>query len=108
MAISEYVLDENVEVSPKAILPQLHSSNVEGSLRSSNPIKWKSYSTPIAWKSYSKRLILASFPNSIPFKQLRHPQYTPNFNLSFPTITLFSKIPWAFPPPTVAMKIPFL
>jgi hypothetical protein len=41
---------------------------------------------------------MASFPNSIPFKKLRHPQYTPTFKLSFSSIPLFSKLPRAFPP----------
>jgi hypothetical protein len=28
---------------------------------------------PIAWKSFSKKVILALLPNSMPYKQLRHP-----------------------------------
>jgi hypothetical protein len=55
-----------------------------------------------------KKVIRASFPNSIPFKQLRYPWYTPTFKKSFLSIPPFSKLPRASPSPPDTMTIMFL
>jgi len=55
-----------------------------------------------------KKVILESFPNSIPFNNLRHPWYTLTFEKSFLSIPLFSKLPKVFPPPVETMSIPLL
>jgi hypothetical protein len=48
------------------------------------------------------------FPNSIPFKQLRHPLCILTSNLSSPNTKLFFPLPMDFPLPMVFMIIPFL
>jgi hypothetical protein len=65
-------------------------------------------SVPIEWKSFSKKVIWVLFPNSIPFKQLRHPPCILASNLSYPNTKLFFLLPGDFPLPMVFMIIPFL
>jgi hypothetical protein len=65
-------------------------------------------SVPIKWKSFSKKVIWVLFPNSIPFKRLRHPPCILTSNLSYTNTKLFFLIPGDFPFPMVFVIIPFL
>jgi hypothetical protein len=55
-----------------------------------------------------KKVIMEFFPNSIPFKLLRHPMYTMTFNLYSPDTKLFLLLPMEFPLPMTSTRIPFL
>ena len=62
---------------------------------------------PIAWKNYSKKVILVSFPNSMPYKKQRHPQYHKTSKPSLLNINWSFPLPKASLLPVVFMIIPF-
>jgi hypothetical protein len=62
---------------------------------------------PIAWKSCSKRVILVLSPNSMPYKQQRHPRYHKTSKPSFLNINWSFPLPKASLLPMVFMIIPF-
>jgi hypothetical protein len=77
------------------------------SSKASQQAHWGSL-VPTEWKSYLKNIILALFPNSIPFKSLRHPRHTLTSNLYSFATKLFLTLPMDFPLPVASMIITFL
>jgi hypothetical protein len=62
---------------------------------------------PIAWKRCSKKVILVSLPNSMSYKQQRHPRYRRTSKPSFLNIKWYFPLPKDSLLPAVFMIIPF-
>jgi hypothetical protein len=90
----------------KELTMQFHQEGQNINSKDSQQVLLRS-SVPIEWKSFSRKVIQVLFPNSIPFKQLRHPLCILTSNLSSPNTKLFFPLLRDFPLPMVFMIIPF-